>query len=64
MEPLPQVKVFNQQWHDGVVVVVVAGVSKDDTLSNASSCHSPASSEAGGIYTQELVENFALNLHR
>ena len=40
------------------------GVSKDDTVSNASSCHSPASSEAGGIYPQELVENFALNLHR
>ena len=36
----------------------------DDTLSSASTtCHSPVSSE-GGVYPQELVENFALNLHR
>jgi hypothetical protein len=41
-----------------------SGVSKDDTMSNTSTCHSPASSEAGGIYPPELVENFALNLHR
>lgn len=38
-------------------------VTRDDTISSASSCHSPASSE-GGIYAQELIDNFALNLHR
>ncbi|TRY80317.1 hypothetical protein TCAL_11740 [Tigriopus californicus] len=35
----------------------------DDTLSSASGCQSPISSE-GGMYPQELVDNFALNLHR
>lgn len=44
--------------------IVILGVSKEDTFSNASSCHSPASEEAGGIYSQELLDNFGTNLHR
>ena len=35
----------------------------DDTLSSASTSHSPVSSE-GGVFPQELVDNFALNMHR
>eukprot|EP00095_Tigriopus_kingsejongensis_P009030 maker-scaffold458_size165745-snap-gene-0.19 protein:Tk09030 transcript:maker-scaffold458_size165745-snap-gene-0.19-mRNA-1 annotation:"hypothetical protein BRAFLDRAFT_123347" len=35
----------------------------EDTLSSASGCQSPVSSE-GGMYPPELIDNFALNLHR
>ena len=45
---------------------------EDNTLSNSTSpCHSPVSSSdgvavglGGGSYPQELIDNFALNLHR
>lgn len=37
---------------------------RDETMSSASTnCLSPISSE-GGMYAQELMDNFALNLHR
>lgn len=41
----------------------IKGLNADDTLSSASTNHSPVSSE-GGIFPQELIDNFALNMHR
>jgi len=40
------------------------GVSREDTFSNASSCHTPNSEEAGGVFSQEILDNFGVNLHR
>ena len=34
-----------------------------DTTSSSSRIHSPLSSD-GGSYPQELIDNFALNVHR
>ena len=34
-----------------------------DTTSSSSRTHSPISSD-GGSYPQELIDNFALNVHR
>ena len=39
------------------------GVDLDTHSSSSTGCLSPMSSE-GGIYPQELMDNFALNLHR
>ncbi len=41
------------------------GLKYQDTLSSDSSpCRSPVSSDGGGSYPQELMDNFALNMHR
>ena len=41
----------------------LGGVDGDTLSSSSTGCISPLSSE-GGVYPQELMENFALNLHR
>ena len=35
-----------------------------NTASSGSACPSPVSSDGGGTFPQELIDNFALNLHR
>ena len=41
----------------------VGGIEGDTHSSSSTGCLSPMSSE-GGVYPQELMDNFALNLHR
>ena len=44
-----------------------SGRNCDDTLSSASTCHSPVSEGSGdgsGMYPQELIDNFGVNMHR
>ena len=41
----------------------IGGVDGDTHSSSSTGCLSPMSSE-GGVYPQELMDNFALNLHR
>ena len=42
---------------------ILGGVDGDTLSSSSTGCLSPMSSE-GGVYPQELMDNFALNLHR
>ena len=41
----------------------IGGLDPDTHSSSSTGCISPMSSE-GGVYPQELMDNFALNLHR
>lgn len=41
----------------------IGGLDADTHSSSSTGCISPMSSE-GGVYPQELMDNFALNLHR
>ncbi len=64
-----QLKAQNHILIDALLIIAnVAGVAtpvstKEGTTSSGSTCHSPASSE-GGSFPQELIDNFALNMHR
>ena len=61
-----ELKKLTQKIHTLTVnsdLKVNGGLDADTHSSSSTACISPMSSE-GGVYPQELMDNFALNLHR
>ena len=57
--------VSNYVAHMGLLLQDAVASCQGSSASPASTtCHSPVSSECGGIFPQELIENFSINLHR